>query len=97
MAIPSYRDGFDFDIFVVYNEADEAWCLDELVPQMKSAGLRVCTPEDGIIGRPIHDNFDQLAYRSQAVAGILALWELRGLTRKSDDDLVDRARYGEKE
>lgn len=37
---------YPYDVFISYNQANEDWVLDWLVPQLQEAGLRVATLED---------------------------------------------------
>jgi len=43
-------EGYEFDVFVSYCDADEEWAIAELITPMRSAGLKVIHKEDFAIG-----------------------------------------------
>ncbi|KYO40869.1 Toll-like receptor 21 precursor isoform A [Alligator mississippiensis] len=69
---------YRYDAFVSYNSADEAWVLQDLVPQLEGAGLCLCLHHrDFRLGRSIVDNIVDGIYSSRKTVCVLSRRYLR--------------------
>lgn len=64
MTMRQYAHGFD--VFISYADADRAWAIGWLLPQLEAAGLRVCVDErDFALGAPGITNIEQAIQQSR--------------------------------
>ncbi len=63
---------YPYDVFVSYNQADEDWVLDWLLPQLTNAGLQVATRYDTrILGAPKIENVERAVNSSRRTIVVL--------------------------
>jgi hypothetical protein len=69
---PSTPSEITYDVFISYNEADQAWVREELLPRLEGAGLQVAIDyRDFIVGMPRLENIEQAVEHSHRTIVVL--------------------------
>ena len=66
------QDQYSYDVFISYNQANEDWALDWLLPHLEKTGIRVATRyETRVLGAPKIENVERAVDSSRRTIVVL--------------------------